>query len=333
HRLAWVARGPRATPPHGGHPGGLRSGLDRLEHEGHARREQGEGERRRLDRRLARLHGTERQQGALDGRRARQHLRGRHLRRLVVHQQGVPLRPHLPGGRSARSGQEADGAAGREPRPPGRRARPALAQPPARRRQTAAGVGRRRRIETPASEVHRTPRRIARRVLLVVGLYLVFAYLVLPAFWRHYEHLPAMATMPTGPRAPTGLPGDPLNVALVGTEAEVVRAFAAAGWHPADAITLRSSVGIAESVVFARPDPDAPVSPLLLFDRRQDLAFERDVGRSARERNHVRLWRTDLRAHGDRAVWIGAATFDRGVGLSHTTGQITHHIAPDIDVE
>jgi len=161
----------------------------------------------------------------------------------------------------------------------------------------------------------------------------VLAYLVLPAFWRHYEHLPAMATMPKVTRAPNGLPGDPLNVALVGTEAEVVRAFAAAGWHPADAITLRSSVGIAESVVFDRPDPDAPVSTLLLFDRRQDLAFERDVGRSARERNHVRLWRTDLRAHGDRAVWIGAATFDRGVGLSHTTAQITHHIAPDIDVE
>jgi hypothetical protein len=26
-------------------------------------------------------------------------------------------------------------------------------------------------------------------------------------------------------------------------------------------------------------------------------------------------------------------TFDRGVGLSHDTGQVTHHIAPDIDAE
>jgi hypothetical protein len=30
-------------------------------------------------------------------------------------------------------------------------------------------------------------------------------------------------------------------------------------------------------------------------------------------------------------VWLGAATFDRGVGLSHDTGEVTHHIAPDID--
>ena len=176
-------------------------------------------------------------------------------------------------------------------------------------------------------------RPLVRWVVLGIGAYLTLAYLVLPIFWRHYEGLPAMANMPTVTRAPNGLPGDALNVALIGSEAEVQRAFAAAGWHPADAITLRSSLGIAESVVLDRPDPDAPVSTLLLFGRRQDLAFEQDVGGSARERNHVRFWRTDLRTDGDRPVWIGAATFDRGVGLSHTTGQITHHIGPDIDAE
>ena len=52
---------------------------------------------------------------------------------------------------------------------------------------------------------------------------------MLPAFWRHYGPLPAMAAMPKVTRAPNGLPGDPLNVALVGTEAEVVRALAAGG--------------------------------------------------------------------------------------------------------
>ena len=179
---------------------------------------------------------------------------------------------------------------------------------------------------------HGTPR-VARWLAIAIGVYLALAYLILPAFWRHYEHLPAMAAMPKFTRAPNGLPGDALNVGLIGSEAEIQRALAAAGWHPADPITLRSSLGIAESVMLDRPDPDAPVSDLLLFGRRQDLAFEKDVGGSARERNHVRFWRTDLRADNDQPVWIGAATFDRGVGLSHTTGQITHHIAPDIDAE
>jgi hypothetical protein len=155
---------------------------------------------------------------------------------------------------------------------------------------------------------------------VVIGLYLALAYLVAPVFWRHYEHLPAMESMPTTTRAPDGLPGDALNVALIGSEAEVQRAFVAAGWVPADPITLRSSLGIAESVILDHPDATAPMSDLLLFGRRQDLAFEKDVGGSARQRNHVRFWRSDLPVAEDRPVWIGAATFDRSVGLSRTTG-------------
>ena len=34
-----------------------------------------------------------------------------------------------------------------------------------------------------------------------------------------------------------------------------------------------------------------------------------------------------------RPVWLGAATMDRGVGVSHYTGAITHHIDADIDQE
>ena len=36
---------------------------------------------------------------------------------------------------------------------------------------------------------------------------------------------------------------------------------------------------------------------------------------------------------GDRPLWIGAATFDRSVGVSHLTGKVTHHIDADIDSE
>ena len=43
--------------------------------------------------------------------------------------------------------------------------------------------------------------------------------------------------------------------------------------------------GEVESVLLDRPDPTAPVSTLLLWGRKQDLAFEQEVGRSARQRN------------------------------------------------
>jgi hypothetical protein len=59
-----------------------------------------------------------------------------------------------------------------------------------------------------------------------------------------------------------GIPGDPLNVGLVGNRADIVSAMHAAGWYPADAITLRTSAEIIGSVLLDRPYRDAPVSNL-----------------------------------------------------------------------
>ncbi|HWC88365.1 MAG TPA: LssY C-terminal domain-containing protein [Pirellulales bacterium] len=179
--------------------------------------------------------------------------------------------------------------------------------------------------------------RIAKRLSLCVitlGLtYLLLAYVVLPAAWRHYEHHPELATLPKITSTANDIPGDPLNVGLVGSKEEVVRAVIAAGWQPADAISLRSSLRISESAILNRPYPTAPVSNLYLLGRRQDLAFERPVGESARQRHHVRLWLLEDQGAGGRPLWVGSATFDQSVGISHRTGQITHHIAADVDAE
>lgn len=172
--------------------------------------------------------------------------------------------------------------------------------------------------------------------LLIAGCaaaYTLLAYIILPTLWTHYEHQPGLAGRPMTTSTAQGIPGDPLNVSLVGSEAEVVSALERAGWKPADAITLKSSARIAESVLLHRPDPDAPVSNLFYERRRQDLAFEKPEGGSADKRHHVRLWRVLEKGAEGRPVWLGAVTFDKGVGVSHYTGQITHHISPDIDAE
>lgn len=142
-----------------------------------------------------------------------------------------------------------------------------------------------------------------------------------------------MENAPKRARTSAGIPGDPLNVALVGTEAEVIRALLAAKWYPADPITLKSSLAIAASVLLHRPDPEAPVSNLYLWGRKQDLAFERPAGESAKRRHHVRLWKSEQLGMDGRPLWIGSATFDKSVGVSRYTGQITHHISADIDSE
>ncbi|HSV22425.1 MAG TPA: LssY C-terminal domain-containing protein [Xanthobacteraceae bacterium] len=172
-------------------------------------------------------------------------------------------------------------------------------------------------------------------VILVATLavYGLIAYIVLPLGWTHYEHQKKLAGLTMVTRTGQDIPGGPINVGLVGSKEDVLCAMHAAHWDPADPITFKSSVEIVGSVVLRRPYSDAPVSNLYYDGRREDLAFEKPVGRSADQRHHVRFWEVLKQGQEGRPVWLGSATFDRDVGLSRYTGQVTHHIAPDIDAE
>lgn len=164
--------------------------------------------------------------------------------------------------------------------------------------------------------------------------YLVIAYVLAPNFWKFYfDRRPWLDGVPNITYAGDGIPGDPLNVALIGTKSELIGIKTAAGWFPADALSLRSSLEIAEATILERPYQDAPVSNLFLYGRKEDLAFEQPVGDDPKQRHHVRYWQSDKLAEDGRPLWLGSATYDRRVGLSHTTGQITHHINPDVDTE
>jgi hypothetical protein len=176
-------------------------------------------------------------------------------------------------------------------------------------------------------------KRAAQSFLFAITAYTLLAYLILPALWTHYEHQKDLATLPMVTRTAQGIPGDPINVGLIGDSKDVLCAMQAAGWYPADPVTLRSSIEIAGSVLLDRPYRDAPVSPLFYLDRREDFAFEKPVGNSADHRHHVRFWKVLEQGEEKRPVWLGDATFDRSVGVSRYTGAITHHIGADIDAE
>lgn len=176
-------------------------------------------------------------------------------------------------------------------------------------------------------------------IIALIVLWLASAYFVLPLIWKRKEKVAAAAAPTTGEKLPrhsqtaNGIPGDPINMVLVGTREQVVGAMLAAGWHPADPITLKSSLEIAAGTVFHRSYDDAPVSPLMLWGKKQDLTFEFPFGEDPSERHHIRLWLAPETDQQGRPLWAAGATFDRSVGLSHTTGQITHHIAPGTDAE
>src|SRR5436190_5433021 len=78
------------------------------------------------------------------------------------------------------------------------------------------------------------PRRsIWKRVaIVIVGLLLVWlvtAYLFMPEFWlRYIRRHPSFDDVPRVTHTKDGIPGDPLNVSLTGTNAEVTTIMVAA---------------------------------------------------------------------------------------------------------
>jgi len=185
----------------------------------------------------------------------------------------------------------------------------------------------------PSSRRHGA-RKIALALVALALIYVAASYIIIPLLLKRYAHRhPGLEDIPGVAYTGSGIPADPLNVALVGSKAEVMHIMVAAKWYPADPLTLRSCLEIAAASVLARPYDAAPVSSEYLFGRKEDLAFEKPVGDDPRHRHHVRFWRCPKEDADGRPVWIGSAIYDKRVGFSHTTGQITHITSPDVDAE
>lgn len=173
-----------------------------------------------------------------------------------------------------------------------------------------------------------------------VFFYILFwafsAYIVLPWINRRLSRLYVPNYFIGRTQTGDGLLGDPINLAFYGDEKAIIQAFQQAGWAVADPLSLKSSLKIVSSSVLKKSYPTAPVSSLFLFQQKQTLAFEREVNHNPRKRHHIRLWKTPTDWHlpgGKQADWLGAATYDRNVGLSLFTGQITHKINEKTDDE
>ena len=87
---------------------------------------------------------------------------------------------------------------------------------------------------------HARLERVLLTLLAVVAVYTAIAYLLLPALWTHHEHQKGHANLPMVTRTAQGIPGDAINVGLIGNEKEVLCAMNVAGWFPADPVTLKS---------------------------------------------------------------------------------------------
>jgi LssY C-terminus len=161
----------------------------------------------------------------------------------------------------------------------------------------------------------------------LVILWLALAYGELPHLWSKHEHKKVGRSEEIVSYTSQDIPADPINLRILGDLGSIRCAFRRGGWSLADPLSARSALGIVASVVLLRSYPQAPVSSLYFQERLQDLAYEKDEGRTAHRRHHVRLWQIAPNQ------WLGAATYDRGVGFALFTLQVTHHIGPNVDAE
>ncbi|QIK63400.1 hypothetical protein G7068_09460 [Leucobacter viscericola] len=173
-------------------------------------------------------------------------------------------------------------------------------------------------------------------ILFFIAFWVMLAYLVLPRLHRILTAIYVPEYFIGRARTSDGLLGDPINLAVLGDDAQLHAAMERAGWIRADPITLQSSWRIITATLNRRSYDEAPVSPLFLFGRVHDFAYQQEVAGNPAKRHHVRFWRTPegwLLPGGTRVDWLAAGTFDRAVGLSLFTLQVTHKIDANTDVE
>jgi hypothetical protein len=145
------------------------------------------------------------------------------------------------------------------------------------------------------------------------------------AFRAALESLPCCATNKDKTKD-----ADPLNLVVVGGRNDAFPALVRRGWRPTEQTYTGSVMKMINSVLSGERYPYAPVSPLYLFGRPQDLALQK-ARDNIHQRNHLRLWLSPIRFHG-KPVWVGQISRDIGTRLTiHSAYLTTHKIDPDVD--
>jgi LssY C-terminus len=188
-------------------------------------------------------------------------------------------------------------------------------------------------------------------VLAVSLTYGLAAYVILPRVVRMSLKILQRQLIPSFTITGDGLPGDPVNIVLIGTLQQLRAAFGTAGWSTADRLGVTSSWRMIRAFALNSPYPTAPFSNLYLFGRSHDVGFQEPINDSPRKRHHIRFWalslarseddvatasfwlNTDRPPTDEHVLWVGAGTKDTGFSLTRLTFQVTHATDSDTNAE
>jgi hypothetical protein len=197
--------------------------------------------------------------------------------------------------------------------------------------------------------------------LAIFVVYVISAYFLIPNVVRIFRLIWRPEHIPTFAYSVDGYKVDPINIGIVATDEEIQELFSKAGWYRAEKATLVTTIKTALSIVSQHPYLTAPFNNLYVFGRKQDYGFQIPVTKSPFRRHHVRFWaciptsNPVFRDHvtfwlnkhrsvqaqdpsvigtaDERKLWVGAAIYDRGLGIIRHNGRIDHAIDANVNAE
>lgn len=132
----------------------------------------------------------------------------------------------------------------------------------------------------------------------------------------------------------TGAKSDPMNLIFVASENDLKRTFRRASWRRANPASPVHILYGLFTALFKRPYPTGPFAPLYVNIGLQDLAYQKSERHdNARQRHHLRIWRTGVTLSNGKRVWVGAAGRENGMRLGLALPFWSHALDPDIDDE
>ncbi len=126
-------------------------------------------------------------------------------------------------------------------------------------------------------------------------------------------------------------PMDPTNLVFIGSEEEIKRGFAAAGWNGSQPTSASTRMQGVRAIMDRHGYDDAPMRTLLLDGAEPDINRQKGLNTLAK-RDHLRIWKRDGEWRG-RTVWASAATKDVAASFSFQPFGFSHQIQNDIDLE
>ena len=141
------------------------------------------------------------------------------------------------------------------------------------------------------------------------------------------EKLPCCAVNAAGDKS-----GDPLNLVVIGGETDGIFPFITRGWRLDEPFDFHSALRSVRAFLFRTEYLNAPVSPLFVFGRTQDISLQKARDKISL-RNHLRVWLAPFSING-KHVWVGQISRDIGIKLTTQSWYLTtHRISPEVDQE